>query len=79
MLLALPKNLEARLSPQSTALHLAIGLFVSDETTLGQAAQVAGLSQADFLRELGQRRIPLHYGREELAADLQAVDALAAR
>ncbi|MEI7733447.1 MAG: hypothetical protein WCO56_28005 [Verrucomicrobiota bacterium] len=26
------------------------------------AAAVAGLSQAEFLRELGQRRIPLHYG-----------------
>jgi predicted HTH domain antitoxin len=79
MLLTLPDNLEARLSPQSTALHLAIGLFVSDESTLGQAAQVAGLSQTDFLRELGQRRIPIHYGGEELAADLQAVDALAAQ
>ena len=79
VLLTLPENLETRLSPQSTALHLAIGLFVADESTLGQAAQVAGLSQADFLRELGQRRIPIHYGREELAADLQAVDVLAAR
>ena len=79
MLLTLPDDLEARLSPQSTALHLAIGLFVSDEATLGQAAQVASLSQADFLRELGQRRIPIHYGSEELAADLQAVDDLAAR
>lgn len=79
MTLTLPEDLEARLSPQSTALHLAIGLFVSDESTLGQAAQVAGLSQADFLRELGQRRIPVHYGSEELAADLLAVEALAAR
>ena len=79
MMLTLPENLEARLSPQSTALHLAIGLFVSDESTLGQAAQVAGLSQADFLRELGQRRIPIHYGSEELAADLRAVDTLAAQ
>jgi predicted HTH domain antitoxin len=79
MLLTLPENLEARLSPQSTALHLAIGLFVSDESTLGQAAKVAGLSQADFLRELGQRRIPIHYGFNELAADLQAVDELAGR
>lgn len=77
MILTLPENLEARLSPQFTALHLAIGLFVADESTLGQAAQVAGLSQADFLRELGQRRIPIHYGREELAADLQAVESLA--
>ncbi|MCX6929298.1 MAG: UPF0175 family protein [Verrucomicrobia bacterium] len=79
MILTLPANLEARLSPQSTALHLAIGLFVSDESTLGQAPQVAGLSQADLMRELGQRRIPIHYGHEELAADLRTVEALATR
>ena len=77
--LTLPANIEARLSPQSTALHLAIGLFVSDEATLGQVAEVAGLSQAEFLRELGKRRIPIHYGAEELAEDLRAVESLAAR
>jgi predicted HTH domain antitoxin len=79
MTLNLPEDLEARLSPQSTALHLAIGLFVAEEATLGQAAQVAGLSQAGFLRELGKRRIPIHYGREELASDLQAVESLVSR
>ena len=79
MTLTLPENLEARLSPLSAALHLAIGLFISEEATLGQAAQVAGISQTDFLRELGQRRIPIHYGAEELAADLLAVESLAAR
>lgn len=73
----LPAELETRLSPQSTALHLAIGLFVSDEATLGQAAQIAGLPQADFLHELGQRRIAIHYGQEELADDLRAVESLA--
>lgn len=79
MTLTLPENLEARLSPQSTALHLAIGLFVTEEATLGQAAQVAGLSQAEFLREIGKRRIPIHYGHQELAADLEAVESLAGR
>src|SRR6266511_3452695 len=79
MQLTLPANIEARLSQQSTALHLAIGLFVSDEATLGQAAEVAGLSQAEFLRELGKRRIPIHYGAEELAEDLRSVESLAAQ
>lgn len=79
MELTLPPALETSLSPKSAALHLAIGLFVAQEATLGQAAQVAGLSQADFLLELGQRRIPIHYGAEELAADLEAVEALARR
>lgn len=79
MNLTLPQSVEARLSPQATALHLAIGLFVSEEATLGQAAEIANMSQASFLRELGRRRIPIHYGSEELAQDLDAVEALAAR
>jgi predicted HTH domain antitoxin len=77
MELTLPKPLDERLSPRDAALHLAIGLFVSDEATLGQAAATAGLSQAAFLRELGRRRIAIHYGHEELQADLQAVESLA--
>ena len=79
MELTLPKPLDKRISQQDAALHLAFGLFVTEEATLGQAAQTAGLSQAAFLRELGRRRIPIHYGPEELAADLQAVEALAAK
>jgi predicted HTH domain antitoxin len=75
MQLSLPEPVEARLSPQSAALHLAIGLFVTEEATLGQAAETAGLSQAAFLKELGRRRIPIHYGPEELAEDLRAVEA----
>jgi predicted HTH domain antitoxin len=79
MELVLPKPFDERLSRRDAALHLAIGLFVAEEATLGQAAQVAGLTQAEFLRELGQRRIPVHYGPEELAADLRAVESLAER
>jgi predicted HTH domain antitoxin len=62
---------------ERAALHLAIGSFVTEESTLGQAAEVAGLTQADFLRELGRRHIPIHYGADELREDLQAVEALA--
>jgi predicted HTH domain antitoxin len=79
MQVTLPLDFEQRLTPRSTALHLAIGLFVSEEATIGQAAGVAGISQAEFLRELGRRRIPLHYGAPELAEDLRSVDLLASR
>jgi predicted HTH domain antitoxin len=79
MNLLLREKFEARLSPQSLALHLAIGLFVAEEATLGQAAPTAGLSQADFLRHLGRLRIPIHYGSEELSADLETVESLVAR
>ena len=79
MELTLPERMERRLSPESTALHLAIGLFVTEEATLGQAAEVAGLSQAELLRELGRHRIAIHNGAEELAEDLRTVEALAGR
>ena len=79
MQITLPESLEARLSPDAAALHLAIGLFVTEESTLGQAAEVAGISQGQFLQELGRRRIPLHYGAEELAEDLRIVDSFRGR
>ena len=76
MTLALPKNLEQDHSPEWAALHFAIGLYVSKEVTLGQAAEVAGLSQADFQRELGQRKIPINYSLEDLRADLESIREL---
>jgi predicted HTH domain antitoxin len=75
MQLTLPEAVETKLSPRKAALHLAIGLFVSEETTLGQAAEIAGLTQQDFLKELGARRIPIHYGLDELNEDLKAVES----
>lgn len=65
-----------RLTQQDAALHFALGLFVEEEATLGQAVQIAGITHAAFLRELGKRRIPIHYGQDELNADLLAVEAL---
>jgi len=79
MELTLPTPFSERLSREDAALHLAIGLFVTEEATLGQAAQVSGLSQAAFLRELGRRRIPIHYGPDELAEDLEVVESLLMR
>jgi predicted HTH domain antitoxin len=75
MQLILPEAVETRLSPREVALHLAIGLFVTEEATLGQAAEIAGLTQAAFLKDLGRRRIPIHYGMDELAEDLTVVES----
>src|SRR2546423_1816361 len=79
MTVNLPEELEARLSPRSAALHLAIGLFVTEEATLGQAAEVAGLPRADFLRKLGKRRIPIHYGPDELEQDLRGIEQIVSK
>jgi predicted HTH domain antitoxin len=75
MELTLPANLETTLSPREAALYLAIGMFVSEEATLGEAAEIAGLTQAAFLKELGVRHISIHYGMPELAEDLKVVES----
>jgi predicted HTH domain antitoxin len=68
-----------RTSPESMALQTAIARFASDDATLGQAAKFAGMSQTEFLRELGRHRVPIHYGADDLAEDLRTVELLTRR
>jgi len=77
MTIPLPADIEKRISPEEAALHLAIGLFADEKVTLGQAAAVARLSQPAFLKELGKRQIPIHYGVDELEQDIATVKNLA--
>ncbi|MEO6750979.1 MAG: UPF0175 family protein [Chthoniobacteraceae bacterium] len=79
MNIALPAPLESSLTESRAALHLAIGLYSSGEVTLGQAAEVAHLSQTQFLHELGRRKIPMNYGQEDFAQDLITIEKLLAR
>jgi predicted HTH domain antitoxin len=64
---------------QSTAedlrLEIALLLFEREHLTLGQAARLAGASQAAFMRILGDRRISLHYDVAEFKSDLRTLDA----
>ena len=76
MNIVLPELIESRLTPGQAALHLAIGLFSAGEVTLGQAAEAASIPQGEFMRELGRRKIPLHYGVEEFAQDLDTIEKL---
>jgi predicted HTH domain antitoxin len=74
--LPLPFALEQTLRPERARLHLAIGAFAAEEVTLGQAADIAGVSQTELMGELSRRRIPLHYDRGEFAEDLQTLTTL---
>jgi len=76
MTINLPAELESKISSEEAALHLAIGLFADEKVSLGQAATIAGIAQPAFLRELGRRSIPVHYGAEELEQDIAAVHKL---
>lgn len=67
------------MQPSQAKLLLAIGAFAAEEVTLGQAAAIAGVSQAEMRRELARRRVPLHYDRDEFADDLRAIAELNAK
>ena len=77
MNLVLPERVEATLKPHEARLDFAVGLYSGGRVTMGTAAEVAGLSIPEFQRELGRRRIPINYGPEDLAVDIQAARELA--
>lgn len=72
----LSAGLESKMQPQNARLHLAIGAFVGEEVTLGQAAEIAGISQPEMMGELARRKISLHYGVEEFEEDLKNIEIL---
>lgn len=70
MTVLLPEEIERQFTSEDLRLHLALGMFLDHRVTLGQGATIAGLSQSDFLHELGTRQIPVHYDEVDLAADI---------
>ena len=64
------------LTPDQARLELAVGLFAGRRVSLGRAARVSGIPQADFLRELERREIPIHYDPDDFEADLKTIAAL---
>ncbi len=75
----LPLALEQTMQPARAKLHLAIGAFAANEVTLGQAAEIAGVSQTELMRELSIRHIPLHYDRDDFADDLKGIATLSVK
>lgn len=63
----------ARMSEPEIKLELAALLYQRDRLTLGQAAHLAGLSQARMRLTLGSRGIAPYYATEEFAHDLTVV------
>jgi predicted HTH domain antitoxin len=63
-------------TPDQAVLEAAIGMFAARKITLGRAARIAGLPQAEFLKELGRRGVPIHYDIDDFAADLETLAAL---
>ena len=62
------------LTEHNTLFVLALGLYVDQQATLGQAARLAGLSRPAFIDALGERQIPIHYDEADLDADLRTLE-----
>lgn len=60
----------AHMSPGEFKQEIALHLYEQDRLTLGQAAELAGISQQRFQHLLTARGIPAHYGLDEFEADL---------
>ena len=63
----------ARMSEPEIKLELAALLYQRDRLTLGQAARLAGMSQARLRLTLGARGIAPNYDVEEFAHDVAMV------
>jgi predicted HTH domain antitoxin len=70
----LPEDIERQFTPEDIKLHLALGLFLDHRVGLGQGATIAGVSQSEFLHELGKRRIPVQYDEADALADVATVE-----
>jgi predicted HTH domain antitoxin len=65
----------AKISERELKLEIAIILFQKRKITLGTASQFAEMSQLEFQRILGSRKISIHYDSEDLYEDLQTLKA----
>lgn len=76
MVITVPDSIvkNSGLTEAQVRLGVAISLFQMEIFTLAQAAKVAGLHRVQFQEELGKRKIPVHYGIEELEEDMKTLN-----
>lgn len=60
-------------SEEEIRLEIAIFLFQKYLLTLGQASELAGLSQYAFQQQLGKRDLFIHYDKDDLHEDMKTL------
>lgn len=66
----------ARMTEEEMMLELAVLLFQKGKISLGQAAELAGMSYLQFQMLLASRRIPIHYDIAEFEQDMRTLQEL---
>ncbi|NQU38624.1 MAG: UPF0175 family protein [Lentisphaerae bacterium] len=61
------------ISPADLMVDIAMGLYVDRRATLGEAADIAGMTQAELRLLLGRRGVPLQYDLDDFQHDLMVL------
>jgi len=64
----------AGMTEEQVKLGIALSLFQMEILTLAQAAKLADLHRMEFQQELAKRKIPVHYGIDELKEDMKTLN-----
>jgi len=65
-----------RMSQEEMKAEIAVMLFQKMKLTLGQACELAGMSQLQFQHLLASRQIPVHYDIDDFEHDLKTLQEL---
>ena len=72
--------LGASLDVLKVRVEIAVSLFDREQTSIGVASRIAGLSISEMIDELGRRAIPVaRYSEQEFAEEMTYVRGLAGR
>ncbi|MCO6488132.1 MAG: UPF0175 family protein [Phaeodactylibacter sp.] len=63
----------AHITEEELRLEIAILLYQQGRFSMGQASRLAGMNRILFLRELGNREIPVNYDVEDFEEDLETL------
>ncbi len=76
MTITIPNNIiqKSGLTEKDITLGVAVSLFQMEILTLAQAARLSKMHRMEFQQELANRKIPIHYGIEELEEDMKTLD-----
>lgn len=66
----------ARIQPSETPKLIALELFREDALSLGRAAELSGVSVAEFMDFAAERAVPLHYAQEDYEQDQLSIEKL---
>ena len=67
---------EPPLTAEQARLDFAIGLYTGRHTSVGRAAQVAGIPKVLFMQEMARRGVGMHYTMEHLLHDIEMAEWL---